>query len=76
MTTNTKNMINFDDDVTTGEDCVLYLGVSGDKEYIRKVLQDAIKEIDASYGKPVQGIVSQYGGTKHVITPRWNGGNY
>jgi hypothetical protein len=75
---NTKNIrcFDFDDDIVNGNDCILHLGISGSKEFIRKILQETIKEIDSSYGKPIQGIISQYGGTKHVITPKWNGKEY
>lgn len=32
--------------------------------------------MDAAYGKPIQGIVSQDDTESHVITPIWNGKQY
>lgn len=71
-----KVNIEFATDAATGDDCVLHLSVSGTSLYVREVLRDLMHQIDGDHGKPHQGIVSQHHGTRHTITPIWNGKEY
>lgn len=67
------NQPKFAEDCITGNDCLLQVAISGTKEVILNRLKEMVKQMEDSYGKPYQGIVSQYGGVSHVITPIWNG---
>lgn len=49
--------------------CALYFSATGTKDSIRNKLQEMLNEINSSHGKTYQGIISQYGGVTHVITP-------
>jgi hypothetical protein len=61
---------------TEKENCILILSVSGTKQGIVDVLQNAINEINGSYGKPCQGIVGTFNSNRHIITPVWEGKEY
>lgn len=58
------------------KNCVLQFSISGTKDAIRNQLLKMIKEIDADYGKPIQGIVSAFDYDSHVITPIWENKEY
>jgi len=58
---------------TKGTNSILLVALSGDPQRIKDKLIDMAAQIDAPYGKPIQGIVSQYKLTSHVITPIWKG---
>jgi len=72
-----KTDIQFDTDATTGDDCVILFAASGSKEAIReKLLLMALEINDEEYPKPIQGIISSFSLTSHVITPIWGGKEY
>lgn len=70
--------VNFNDhvQVTDKNDCLLFFAIAGNKNTIKAKLEQMIREIDDSYGKPMQGIVSSFNCVSHVITPIWNGEEY
>lgn len=57
-------------------DSQLILAISGSPEAIKEKLQRIITEMDSSYGKPCQGIMTYFKGTSEVITPIWKGEKY
>lgn len=71
-----KTTVQFDADSANGNYCVLHFSMSGTKQAIYTKLLDMAEQIHADYGKPIQGIVSAFEGTSHVITPVWNGKEY
>lgn len=73
----TKNvqMVKFSPDASNG-DTVLQLSITGPSKLIAEKLRNMANEIDSKYGKPRQGITSQYGCTSHVTTPVWGGVEY
>jgi len=70
-----KTNVQFYTDAATGNNCVLHLSVSGSKEKVILILEEALRDIEV-HGKPIQGCVSTFGGVSHVITPIWNGEEY
>lgn len=74
-----KKEVKFVDDAVDGNDCVLHLSMSGSHDAIVDRLKSIIDQMDSSrgnYGKPIQGVVSQYHLVSHVITPIWKGIKY
>lgn len=68
--------ITFDNNFHTPNDkenCQLFIGLTGTKEFIVKKLQLTLEEINSSYGKPCQGVYLEPDGTKEIITPIWGG---
>lgn len=62
---------------TEDNNCVLLLAISGNTGTIRRKLFSIIEEMDEkNYGKPCQGIFSQFNSCAHVITPIWKGQEY
>lgn len=64
--------VKFADDASKGEN-LLQVSISGDPKFIQQRLREIANEFDTAYGKPCQGIVSQFGEYTHVITPIWHG---
>lgn len=46
------------------------------KKAIKERLLSIVKEIDSNYGKPCQGIISEYQLETHISTPIWNNQSY
>jgi hypothetical protein len=46
------------------------------KEAMKRKLQDIVNEFDKPYGKPCQGIHSQYQVETKLVTPIWDGKEY
>lgn len=67
-----KMQVEFNNDHSKEYPCKLFLALSGNKEYIRKVLVKMLENIDSSYGKPIQGQSWTADGVEHVITPVWD----
>lgn len=67
-----KIAVLFDEDAARGDN-VVHISMSGEPRAMRKKLQQIVDDFDSSYGKPIQGVVSQFGVTSHVITPKWHG---
>ena len=67
-----KIAVVFDEETTQGEN-VVHISMSGEPRAMRKKLQQIVDEFDSQYGKPIQGVVSQFGVVSHVITPKWHG---
>ncbi len=57
------------------KDSQLIVALTGSPEFIKTQLEEMVKQFD-QYKKPMQGIVSSYGGTKEVITKVWKGQDY
>ena len=70
-----KIAVVFDEETTQGEN-VVHISMSGEPKYMKRKLQQMIDEMDSVYGKPIQGVVSQFGLVSHVITPTWGGEIY
>lgn len=74
-----KTPIEFDScatNIARNQDCLLFFAISGSPQTIKEKLLTMVRQIDSSYGKPAQGIVSGFGYDSHVITPIWNGEKY
>lgn len=58
-------------------ECQLLVALTGSSKYIAEQLRKMIREIESSYGKPVQG--QSLSGDKnysHIITKIWEGKKY
>lgn len=51
---------------------ILFIGITGTKDAIRARLEHILADFD-TYGKPKQGMLSDWGSESHVITPKWEG---
>lgn len=56
---------------------ILNIAMTGEsKEAMKQKLLEIVKEFDSDYGKPCQGIVSQYHVETKISTPIWDGKSY
>jgi hypothetical protein len=66
----------FDHTTNVTKNCQLFVGLTGTREYIIKRLQSILDDTKSAYGKPFQGIVSEFDGTSTIKTPIWKGKEY
>lgn len=52
--------------------CQLFLAANGTKEHVKRILEQALSQLNDNYGKPCQGITLSWDGDSHIITPVWN----
>jgi hypothetical protein len=70
------HIIKVSEDHNNPKDSQVFIAITGNKKAIREALTKVIEQMDDSYGKPIQGIHSQYGAVCTVITPLWEGIEY
>lgn len=56
--------------------CKVIIAITGTHAAIKRRLQEIIKQMDAPYGKPVQGTTLASDDRTEVITPVWDGKKY
>ena len=61
----------FNKDHDNPQDSQLIVALTGSPAFIKEYLQQMIKEVDAVYGKPMQGRISRWNGYADVVTPMW-----
>lgn len=69
-------LVKLDEDHKDPKQSQVIIAITGEKKAIKEMLLKITEEIDAPYGKPIQGIISKYGAIVQVITPVWEGKKY